>query len=157
MSFTQAFLSFVCIGDSIECEMDGYTVTASIAHDDTPDAPDERHDGFWPSLDKDAPGFIGPGNGWRERFAKAQARADAVMQAWKDDEWFYCGVILAVKLDDIELTDHGASLWGIEANYPGSGNEHLTEVAGELLTEALDAAKGERARLCKALCADEAR
>jgi len=49
--------------------VDGYTVTARIAHDETPDAPDERQDGFWPSLYPDDAGFIGAGNGWRDRFA----------------------------------------------------------------------------------------
>ena len=72
MTFTQKFGDYVCIGDSITCTVDGYTITARIAHDETPDAPDERQDGFWPSLYKDDAGFIGSGNGFRDRFAKAQ-------------------------------------------------------------------------------------
>ncbi|MEP0315151.1 MAG: hypothetical protein ABJL57_19530 [Hyphomonas sp.] len=40
-----------------------------------------------------------------------------------------------------------ASLWGVEANYPGSDNAYLTEVAGELLAEALDAGRTALARL----------
>jgi len=36
MTFTQKFDDYVCIGDSITCTVDGYTVTARIAHDDTP-------------------------------------------------------------------------------------------------------------------------
>jgi hypothetical protein len=31
------------------------------------------------------------------------------------------------------LASHAASLWGIEANYPGADNSYLTEVANELL------------------------
>mgnify|MGYP000710594792 FL=1 len=155
MTFTQKFDSFVCIGDSITCELDGYTITARIAHDDTPDAPDERQDGFWPSLYPDNAGFIGAGNGWRDRFNAAQARAERVMAAWKTDDWYYCGVILSVAIDDLTLTDHAASLWGIEANYPDSDNAYLAEVANELLPDALAAAKAERARQCAILCRSE--
>jgi len=144
--FTQKFGSFVCLGDSISCEVGAYSVEARICHDDTPDRPDQRQDGFWPSLYKETPGFIGAGNGFRDRFDKAQAKAQAIMDAWKNDEWFYCGIILSVKIEDVELTDHAASLWGIEANYPDSENKYLTEVANELLGEAVLAAKSEQAR-----------
>lgn len=155
MTFTQTFDAYVCIGDSITCEVDGYTVTARIAHDETPDAPDERQDGFWPSLYKDDAGFIGSGNGFRDRFAKAQAKAERVMSAWKNDEWFYCGVILSVAIDGLVLDKHAASLWGIEANYPDSDNAYLSEVANELLPEAITEAKAERARQCAILCQAE--
>jgi len=103
MTFLLQFDDYVCIGDTITCAVDGYTVTARIAHDETPDAPDERQDGFWPSLYKDDAGFIGSGNGWRDRFDAAQARAERVMAAWKNDEWYYCGVILSVALEGITL------------------------------------------------------
>lgn len=149
--FAQKFESFVCLGDSVSCEVGAYTVTARISHDDTPDRPDQRQDGFWPSLYKDDAGFIGAGNGFRDRFDKAQAKAQAIMDAWKNDEWFYCGVVLSVKIQDVELTGHGASLWGIEANYPDSDNQYLTEVANELLGEAINAAKAEQARQLKIL------
>jgi len=66
MTFIQKFDDYVCLGDSITCTVDGFTITARIAHDETPDAPDERQYGFWPSLYKDDAGFIGAGNGWRE-------------------------------------------------------------------------------------------
>ena len=156
MTFTQKFDDYVCLGDTISCAVDGYAVTARITHDETPDAPDERQDGFWPSLYKDDAGFIGSGNGFRDRFAKAQAKAEAVMAAWKNDEWFYCGVILSVAIEGLTLDRFAASLWGIEANYPDSDNAYLTEVAKELLPEALEAAKAERARQCAILCKVEA-
>ena len=155
MTFTQKFDGYVCIGDSITCTVDGYDVTARITHDETPDAPDQRQDGFWPSLYKDDAGFIGSGNGFRDRFAKAQAKAEAVMAAWKNDEWFYCGVILSVAIEGITLDRFAASLWGIEANYPDTDNAYLTEVANELLFEAIEAAKAERARQCIILCQTE--
>ncbi|MGC6499862.1 MAG: hypothetical protein ACON4C_06680 [Henriciella sp.] len=147
MPFTERFQTFVCEGDTITCEVAGFEVTAWIVRDDCPDAPDERQDGFWPSLYKDAPGFIGPGNNFRERFAQAQARAEAVMEAWRGDEWFYCGIVLSVAFEGIELESHATSLWGIEANYPDSDNAYLTDAANELLPEALDAGRTILARL----------
>ena len=155
MTFTQKFDDFVCLGHTITCTVDGFTVTARISRDEVPDAPDQRQDGFWPSLYKDDAGFIGSGNGFRDRFAKAQAKAEAVMAAWKNDEWFYCGIILSVALEGVDLTDHAASLWGIEANYSDSDNTYLAEVANELLSEAIESAKTERARQCAVLCQTE--
>lgn len=151
MRFTETFQSFVCEGDSIDTEIEGFHVKARIMRDDCRDAPDERQDGFWPSLYKDAPGFIGPGNGWRARFDKAQARAEYIMRAWKADEWFYCGIVLSVSLEGIVLDDHAASLWGIEANYPDSDNAHLNEVANELLSDALAVGRASAARIVSAL------
>ena len=149
MTFTQHFNTYACEGDTISCEAEGFTVTARIVADDCPDAPDERQDGFWPSLYKDAPGFIGPGNGFRQRFAEAQAKAEAVMEAWRKGEWFYCGIVLSVERDGIDLDRHAASLWGVECNYPGTDNSYLTCVANELLPEALDAGRVAAARLAE--------
>ncbi|MHA7857788.1 MAG: hypothetical protein ACX94D_06860 [Henriciella sp.] len=165
MTFTERFDTFVCEGDSITCEAQGFEIIARIVCDDCPDAPDERQDGFWPSLYKDAPGFIGPGPNHRQRFAEAQAKAEAVMEAWRKDEWFYCGIVLSVALEGVTLDGeagnekvqwtfslpNAASLWGIEANYPGSDNAYLTQVAQELLPEALDAGFAAARRLCAAL------
>lgn len=171
MTFTQRFQTFVCEGDSISCEVAGFEITARIVREfrgseNAPgerfpegrgDAPDERQDGFWPSLYKDAPGFIGPGPNHRQRFAEAQAKAEAVMEAWRRDEWFYCGIVLSIALEGVTLDAHAASLWGIEANYPGSDNAYLTEVAQELLPEALDAGRAAARRLCAALESSGAR
>ena len=55
--------------------------------------------------------------------------------------WFYCGVVLSASKSGIELTNDAASLWRIEANYPGSDNSFLSEVANELLPEAILAAE----------------
>ena len=147
MTFTQHFNTYACEGDTISCEAEGFTVTARIVADDCPDAPDQRQDGFWPSLYKDAPGFIGPGNGFRQRFAEAQAKAEAVMEAWRKGEWFYCGIVLSVERDGVELDSHAASFWGVECNYPGTDNSYLTRVANELLPEALDAGRAAASRL----------
>ena len=156
MTFTERFCSFVCAGDTITCEADGFTVMAQIVLDDCRDAPHQRQDGFWPSLYIGDPGFIGPGNRFRERFAKAQAEAEAVMEGWRKGDWFYCGIVLSVSLEGVTLDSHAASLWGVDANYPGSDNGYLTEVADELLPEALDTARAVLARL-RAIPAGEAR
>lgn len=145
--FTERFSSFVCPGDVITCQTEGFSVSARIIPDDCPDPPDLRQDGFWPSLYKDAPGFIGPGNNHRQRFAVAQAKAEALMESWRKGEWFYCGVILSVSLDGVELVPHAASLWGVGANYPETDNSYLTEVAGNLLPDALAAGRAVLARL----------
>ena len=147
MAFWERFDRYVCEGDSIACEIDGFYVMARIVRDDCLDAPDERQDGFWPSLYINDPGFIGPGNNFRERLEKAQAEAEAVMDAWRKDEWFYCGIMLAIECEGVELDENAASLWGIEANYPGSDNAYLSEVAGELLPDALAAGRAALTRL----------
>jgi len=69
------------------------------------------------------------------------------MEAWRKGEWFYCGIVLSVERDGIELDHHAASLWGVEWNYPGTDNCYLTTVANELLSEALDAGRAAAARL----------
>lgn len=123
-TFTERFDSYVCPGDTITCEADGFTVMAAIVLDDCPDAPDQRQDGFWPSVYIGDPGFIGEAdqksvrwtdfpperNGFRERFAKAQAEAEAVMEAWRKGDWFYCGIVLSVSLEGVTLDAHAISL-----------------------------------------------
>lgn len=146
--FKTRFDDFVCAGDTIEAVIEGFSVSARIVPDTSGEPPDARQDGFWPSLYKDASGFIGAGNGWRERFETQQARAQSVMDAWRKDEWFYCGIVLSVSRGGVVLDDHAASIWGIEANYPDTDNSYLSEVADELLPEALQAARGALATLC---------
>jgi hypothetical protein len=69
------------------------------------------------------------------------------MASWRKGEWFYCGIVLSVSLDGVELAPHAASLWGIEANYPETDNSYLTEASGTLLPDALAAAREVLARL----------
>ena len=49
------------------------------------------------------------------------------------------------------------SLWGVEANYPGSDNGYLTDVADDLLPDALAIGRRAAQRLCAALSNLEAR
>lgn len=134
--FTKGFDKYACEGDKIACEVDGFIVTARIVTDDTIDAPDERDEGFWPSKDTKDAGYCPP-----EYFETAQASAERVMRAWKSGDWFYCGIVLSISKNGIVLSDHAASLWGIECNCPEGDNGYLLEVANELLPEALSHAK----------------
>lgn len=144
----KAFRAYVCEGDFVERDYKGFTLRATIYRDDCRDAPDERQDGFWPSRNPDDAGYVLPKN-----YARERAKAHRVMNAWKNDEWWYCGVAVTVSKNGIELTgryDH--AVWGIEANYPisrGSNRNHyLRTVADELVSEALDAARVKIAALC---------
>lgn len=146
-AFATKFDDFACEGDTISAEVDGYTITARLVRDDHSGAPDQNDDGFWPSLDPESAGYIGANP--EKSFEEQKARAQEVMQAWKDDEWFYVGVVLSVERNGVMLDKHAASLWGIECNYPPyreghTPNDYLTEVANELLPEALERAKAAR-------------
>lgn len=149
--FTTQFDDFVYEGDTISCNVDGFDITARIVRDDCSDAPDQRDDGFWPSQDQKSAGWVGDKTD--EQFDKEVARAKAIMHAWQNDEWFYCGVVLTVSRAGIVLDDHAAATWGIECNYPKNPDEkrpgmpgsfpnyYLAEVANELLPEALRAGR----------------
>lgn len=138
--FTQKFGRFVCEGDTITCEVDGFTCTATLYRDDNNEPPDQRQDGFWPSLDPKSDGWIGPKS--KRTLARHMAKAKEVMRAWNADEWHYFGVSLMVTREDVPLVgEYYHALWGIEGNYPGSDNSYFTAVANDLLPDALDAAK----------------
>ena len=133
---------FVCDGDTIGAEIDGFDIEARIVLD-----PDSHID------DDDV-----------HNAALASSEAERVKiernrDLWRRDEWFFCGIVLSVSKRGILLNDHAASLWRIEANYPGwcdeprgYGEEHdnsyLTFVANELLDEAIDAGRAALELLC---------
>ena len=73
------------------------------------------------------------------------------VQRWRNDEWFYVGVVLSVSRNGVELSDHAASLWGVDCNFSDTSNAYLSEVAQELETEALETARAEVARIRQAL------
>jgi hypothetical protein len=124
--FSTNFDQFVCDGDSITCEVDGFEITARIVHDsDSHIDDDDIH-----SVDNIA------GCDDAQHATNMAAR-----QSWHDGDWFYCGVVLSVSRADIVLDKNAASLWGIECNYPDGDNSYLTETANELLTEAVDAGR----------------
>jgi hypothetical protein len=142
--FTQSFDRFVCEGDKITCTVGRFTATATIYRDDCGDMPDQRDDGFWPSRDPKAAGYVLP-----ENFEAEHAKAERIMAAWKNDEWFYCGVAVTVVCEGVSLiARYDSALWGVECNYPDSDNAYLGEVANELLGEAIEQAKAKLAKLC---------
>lgn len=181
--FTTNFNSFICDGDSITCEVDGFTVTAHIEQDDDRGPPWERDCGHgpvseWTSRAK-RPGerILNEDHGSKRYYDFAEAvktaRVDGwdaepigtgtagqravraaehdfrVLEAWCNDEWDYCGVIVNVSKADVQLTEkYMHALWGIERNYPGSNNDYLATVANERLGEALTAARAKLAALC---------
>jgi hypothetical protein len=188
--FTTNFDSYVTAGDSITCDVDGFTLTATVHHDDDSTPPWKREDGHgpvtgWMRKDAKRPGYrvlnvdgssarfydfaeavkIARRDGWDakpygtgtagERAARAAERDFEVLKAWCADEWAYCGIVVTVEREDVELGS--ASLWGVEYNYPTADdddartpNAYLLEVANELVDEALTAARAKLARLCPA-------
>jgi hypothetical protein len=59
------------------------------------------------------------------------------IRAWEREDWFFCGLALSGEYNGVPLPEkYLASLWGIEANFPGSKNRRLEEIARELLPEA---------------------
>jgi len=142
--FTKGFDKYAIAGETITCTVDGFDCTATIHHDEATGAPDVNDEGFWPSLDPNAAGYVLP-----ENFSVELAKAVRAMDAWKNDEWFYCGIAVTVSKDGVELLQKCESaLWGIECNYPDSDNAYLLEVANEQLDEALTAARAKLAKLC---------
>ena len=143
--FTENFKTFAYEGDTISCDVGKFHVVATIYWDDNQVKPDECDDGFWPSRDPKAAGYVNP-----DKFDAEMKRAEQVMAAWKNDEWFFCGVAVQVFCNDIALTGkYHHALWGIECNYPDSDNSYLQVVANEFLDEALDDAKTKIASLCE--------
>jgi len=74
-----------------------------------------------------------------ERAAEADFKR---LKAWCDDEWYWAGIAVTVSRNGIELTDqYDHALWGIDGNWNGESSDYLTEVANDLLGDALEAAK----------------
>lgn len=146
--FTKDFPAFACDGDTIRCTVEGFDCIAFVERDDNSDAPDQRQDGFWPSLDPSDAGYIGSKS--KSSLRRHMKRAKAIMDAWRNDEWDYCGVCVVVERNGVCLTGkYGNALWGIERNYPSShSNAYLRATANELLDEALEQAKAKLTELC---------
>lgn len=114
--------SFVCVGDTITAEHEGFTFTARIEQDcDYTLHDDDVHN--------------------VEANPEHAKEINEAIAAFERDEWFYGGVVVSVEKAGVKLDDHAASLWGMEINYPGSDNGHLNEVANELINEALTAGR----------------
>ena len=124
--FSDGFDSFVCDGDTIKTEVDGITYEARIVYDsDSGIDDDDCH-----NKNQSVTGCND------EQYMKLMC----ARESWFEDEWFYCGIIIKASKLGIIIDHNAASLWGIEANYPGSDNSYLTDVANELLSEAIEGA-----------------
>ena len=110
------FDKYVCVGDIIGWTYEGFDFVARIAED------------------------------YETKPSDSECYAPEDVTPWENDEWFYCGVVLSVSLQGIELDHHAASLWGIDCNF-GPDNAYLAEVAQELEAEALTVAKAEVERI----------
>jgi hypothetical protein len=124
--FSSSFDEYVCEGDTITAEIDGFTVIARIERDEDSHIDDDCHD-----TDQDVTGCDD----------EQQAKLLSARKAWQNDEWFYCGIVLSVSRRGVMLDEHASSLWSIEANYPESNNGYLTEVANELIEEAIESGR----------------
>jgi hypothetical protein len=120
----EQFDSFVCTGDTVEWSREGFDITATVCFDE--DTRPEDSDCYTPRQ----------------------------IQAWREDEWFFCGIVLTVSRNGVELPGHAASLWGIECNFPSrrkNPNAYLAEVCEELQGEAIEHALREVTRIQSAL------
>jgi hypothetical protein len=152
--FVQQFSPYACHGDTIEVTLaSGLRLVAKLHADTDAGSPEENQDGFWPSLDKDDAGYIGPKS--KTTLARHTARATEVLRSWNADEWFYVGVDVRAYFNDVPLTDeYSHAVWGIECNYPSkrksNPNAYLTDTACELADAALADAKERLADIVKA-------
>lgn len=115
------FDKYVCVGDKITWNFEGFDFVATV-HQDSVSSIDD-----------------------------CECYDEKDIAAFKDDAWFYCGILISVSKNGIELCQHAASLWGIDCNFPGSDNSNLSEAAQEMQGEALEEAKKELKRFIKAL------
>jgi hypothetical protein len=135
--FTKPFDNYVVEGDTISCELDNWTFTARIVRDDDSHIDDD-------DCHNPDQSVTGCNDEQQKELLKTR-------QAWFDDEWFYCSVVIDVAYNGIDILDYAVCLSSIEVNYPEDDNSHLMEVANELVEEAWEAAKEEKGRLAEKL------
>ena len=115
------FSSYACEGDFISWQKDGFNIKATLCADT------DAH-----VNDSDCYSFM-------------------KIKQWKNDDWFFVGVVLSVSKNDIEILDHAASIWGIECNFNKKSNRYLSDVAREMESEALESAKVQAEKIIFAL------
>lgn len=79
-----------------------------------------------------------------ERAARAAEADFKRLRDWCRDAWWWVGVVLSVAKAGHTLDDHAASLWGIESD----AGDYFSDVANDLLPEALAVAEKVLAELC---------
>jgi len=127
--FKEGFRPFVCVGDTITAEWEGFIFTAIV-----------EYDPHMKPHDLDAPGCC-----YDTKDPEYGKSAQEIIATWEKDEWFYCGI--RIDLEDVDgwVKEGAATLWGVDCNFPARlcdkssvDNKYLTEVANELANEALD-------------------
>jgi hypothetical protein len=110
------------------------------ARDDCNDKPDDRDEGFWPSTDPKAAGYVGPEN--VERFEELYAAAMERMTAWNEGDWYYIGIVARAHVSIPigggsfrTLTLDSAGCWGIESDAGDYLDEVFEEEKAELLRQ----------------------
>ena len=137
MKFEKGFDGYVCPGDVITTTVEGFEIAARIEHDfETHIDDDNVH-----NVDQTVTCC-----NVEQRKALLAAR-----ESWLRGEWQYVGVVLSVARAGVVLDEYAASLWGICCNYPDGDNEYISDVANELLPEAVQAAETTLAKLCKSV------
>ena len=104
------FSSYVCPGDSVMFEYGKFTFNVRLEYDD----------------------FSTP--------HELDCYSESDIARWKNDEWFYGGLVVSVSYNGFHLSDNIASLWGLECNF-GEDNSYLMMQAEELVKEAEEEAK----------------
>ena len=91
------------------------------ADDDCSDRPDERDDGFWPSTDPKAAGYVGPDN--VARYDELHSAAEERMEDWKQGNWRYIGIVARAHVSIPigsgsfrTVTIDSMGCWGIESD-----------------------------------------
>lgn len=105
MKFTDQFDKYVCVGDSIRLDISEKVSVVARLEFDQETRPEDSD--CYDAKD---------------------------VKRWKNEEWFYGGVVLSIQYEGHTVRDHVASLWGIDCNY-GQDNDYLAEVANDLLAE----------------------
>lgn len=105
--------------------------------DDSSDTPDEWDEGFWPSRDKNAAGYVLPEN-YESEHAKAKER----MRAWSHDEWRYIGIAarahISIPSGQGSFTTYtldSAGLFGLESDCGDYLNDVFQEEKDALLAD----------------------
>lgn len=115
--------------------------TMETPRDDMAGRPDSNDDGFWPSLDPDAAGYIGDGKTAAD-LKRAKAAAQLRMNRWLGDAWHYVGVVAravvfipagGTSFRVLEL--RSAGLWGIESDAGSYLREVYQEQKADLMAE----------------------
>jgi hypothetical protein len=115
------FDNYACEGDSIEWQTEGFDLVARLERDDDTTPMDSEY------------------------------YSPIKIKQWKNNEWFYVGVVLSVSFNGIALDNHAASLWGVDCNYNRTSNRYLSEVAREMESEALEVARARRSEIINKL------